>query len=357
VSARDAAAAMADGNRLRAAGRVPEAIEAFSRAAALAPTAADAHYNLGIVLRQSGDLARAALSFARAARLDPNDAHAVQNVVDTLGLAVERGDSPFEYHAPPENASPRAFTIVTCSIDEGRLQRMRASFDAALGAREHEYIVIRDARSLSEGYERGLRAAKHDLVVFSHDDVELASAHAFDAIDTALRAHDIVGLAGSRRAAGPSAMWSGHPHLFGTVAYPPGSTRARWKATVYSVATGTVAGMQTLDGLFFAARRACALSVGFDAVTFDAFHFYDLDFVYRAQRAGNSVAISTEVLAIHASEGSYDDAWRAQAERFMRKYPELAAPAGKSFYFGRDFDTREEVVRFHQQFNALGAMA
>jgi tetratricopeptide (TPR) repeat protein len=333
VSARDAALAIADGNRLRAAGRVPEAIEAFSRATSLAPAVPDAHYNLGIALRQAGQLADAALSFARAARLDPNDAQAVQNVVDTLGVAVERGERSFEWRAPTEGAHPQAVSIVTCSIDDTRLARMRASFDAALGDRAHEYLVIRDARSLSEGYQRGLRAAQHDFVVFSHDDVELASQAPFAALEAALRDHDVVGVAGSRLAAGPAAMWAGHPHLAGTVAYPPGGSRTAWKATVYSVATGLIGGMQTLDGLLFAARRACALSVGFDAGTFDGFHFYDLDFVYRAHRAGHKVAVTTQVLAIHASEGRYDEGWKRYAERFIAKYPELDAQPGKSFVF------------------------
>lgn len=357
MSAREAALAIADGNRLRAAGRVPEAIEAFERAAALAPASADAHYNLGIVLRQSGDLARAARSFARAARLDPQDAHAAQNVVDTLGLAVERGEAPFEYRAPAASGAPCAISVVTCTIDEAKLARMRASFDGALAGRDHEYIVIRDARSLSEGYQRGLAQARHEVVVFSHDDVELASERPFDAIEAALRTHSIVGVAGSRRAAGPAAMWSGHPHLCGTVGYPPGGSRAAWKATVYGIASGVLGGMQTLDGLLFAARREAALAVGFDAATFDGFHFYDLDFVYRAHRAGHAVAVTTEVLAIHASEGRFDDAWRHYAARFVAKYPELDAPPGQSFYFGRDFATREQLVRFHAQFNALGAVA
>jgi hypothetical protein len=356
VSARDAALAIADGNRLRAEGRVPEAIEAFSRATSIAPAVPHAHYNLGIVLRQAGRLADAALSFARAARLDPGDAQAVQNVVDTLGAAVEQGALSFEWRAPTQNAQAQPVSIVTCSIDDKRLDRMRASFDAALGDRVHEYVVIRDARSLSEGYQRGLCAAQHDFVVFSHDDVELASQAPFAALEAALRDHDIVGVAGSHVAAGPAAMWAGHPHLAGTVAYPPGGSRPAWKATVYSVDTGLIAGMQTLDGLLFAARRPCALSVGFDAATFDGFHFYDLDFVYRAHRAGHKVAVTTQVLAVHASEGRYDEAWKRYAERFLGKYPELNAQPGKSFYFGRDFATREQVIRFHEAFNALGAV-
>jgi GT2 family glycosyltransferase len=184
--------------------------------------------------------------------------------------------------------------------------------------------------------------------------VELVSPGPFDALQRALERNDVVGLAGSRIASGPAMAWAGQPHLFGTVSYP---VEDRWKATLYSPATGILGGMQVLDGLFFAARRATALATGFDAATFDGFHFYDLDFVYRAHRAGHAVAVTTEILAIHASEGSFDDAWRRYADRFVAKHPELQAPQGAACYFGREFARRGDLLRFHEEYNGLGSVA
>lgn len=346
-----AAQELAQGNALRKAGRLEEAAAAYRRALVLAPASADLHYNLGIALRQSGDLRAASLEFRAASRLAPGDMEAIQNVVDTLGLAVEKEERPFPWECS-KGGDARPFSIVVCSIDPARLAAMQANFRSALGEREHEFIVIRDASSLSEGYERGARQARHDWIVFSHDDVELASAHPFDAMQRALERHDIVGLAGSDLASGPAPTWAGQPHLFGTVSYP---FEGRWKATVYSLDTGVRSGMQTLDGLLFAARRSAVLEVGFDAATFDGFHFYDLDFVYRAHLAGKRIAVTTEVLAIHASEGRFDEVWRRYADRFLRKFPALNAAHGPSFYFGRELTTRAALLRFHEAFNGLGA--
>jgi hypothetical protein len=343
---------IAQGNRLREAGRLEEAVAAYRRAVDMAPGEGDAHYNLAIALRQSGDLRSAALAFRAAARIDPADLDAVQNVVDTLGLAVERGTALFHAATAPACAAPAPVSIVVCSIEPARLSAMQASFRAGLDGREHEFIVVRDARGLCEGYQRGLAAARHEIVVFAHDDVELASPRPFDALQRALERHDVVGLAGSRVASGPAMAWSGQPHLFGSVAYP---IAQRWKVTVYSLATGVLGGMQALDGLLFAAKRRVALDVGFDAATFDGFHFYDLDFVYRAHLAGNAVAVTTEILAIHASEGRFDDAWKQAAERFVRKFPALNGPQGQACYFGREFARREQLLRFHEEYNAMGA--
>jgi GT2 family glycosyltransferase len=346
-----AARETAQGNALRSVGRLDEATAAYRRAVELAPTDGDARYNLAIALRQGGDLRGAALEFRTAAHLAPGDMDAVQNVVDTLALAVERGERPFPWTCGAE-ATAAPVSIVVCSIDESRLAAMQASVRAALGPREHEFIVIRDARSLGEGYQRAARAARHDWIVFCHDDVELASSRPFDALERALADHDIAGLMGSDLASGPAVAWAGHPHLFGTVSYP---AQERWKATVYSLRTGVVSGIQALDGLLVAARRDVVLAVGFDCDTFDGFHFYDLDFVYRAHLAGRRIAVTTEVLAIHASEGSFDAEWRRYAERFVRKFPALGSPQGPSFYFGREIATREGLVRFHEALNGLGA--
>ena len=354
MSRAEVAQALAEGTRMQAQGRSSEAVAAYRRAVALSPTLGDAHYNLGIALRSAGELREACLAFRTAARLVPDEFDAVQNVVETLARAVERGQALFQ--APPAStpAGPKPVSIVVCSIDDARLARMQASFRAALGAREHEFIAIRDARSLCEGYERGLRAARHPMVVFSHDDVELVGGRPFDAIERALEEHAIVGVAGSRRAAGPAMAWAGHPHVHGFVAYPAGE---RHKATMYSLSSGILGGMQFFDGLLFAARRGAALAVGFDAVTFDGFHLYDLDFAYRAHRAGHSVAVTTEVLAVHASEGGFGESWRHYAQRFLRKFPELDLPEGRSFYFGRELASREHLARFHAEFNGLGAVA
>jgi len=356
VSAREAATALSEGNALRSKGRVADALTAYRRAVELAPGFAAGHYNLAIALREHGDLRAAALSFRTAARLDPDDMDAVQNVVETLGLAVDRSlPRLFEPPAAAPTAAAAPVSIVVCSIDPVRLAAMQASYGRALAGREHEFVVIPDAKSLCEGYERGLAASRHDAVVFSHDDVELASSEPFAAFDRALALHDVVGVAGSRLLNGPGVTWAGQPHLRGAVAYPPQAGSGRWKATVYSLETGILGGMQALDGLVFAARREAALKIGSDAATFDGFHFYDVDFAYRAHLAGLSVAVTTEIVAVHASEGQFDGEWRRYAARFQAKFPALAAPMGKAFYFGRELASREAVLRFYDELAGMGA--
>jgi tetratricopeptide (TPR) repeat protein len=349
-------AVLFEGNAQRAAGRLQAAIASYRRAVELAPQCGAGHYNLGIALRETGDWRGAAVAFRDAAQADPRDFDAVQNVVATLARAVNLDAPPLFAASSAAVAEGREpVSVVVCSIDEARLEAMRRSFRAALGARPHELIVIRDARSLCEGYERGLRAAQHSIVVFSHDDVELLSPRPFDALARALRDHDIVGVVGSTAVNGPAVGWAGHPHLHGAVAYPAAGNGA-CDATVFSLQGGVIGGMQALDGLLLAARREAALAIGFDARTFDGFHFYDLDFTYRAHLARLKVAVTTEVSALHASDGSFDGEWRRYAERFREKFALREAPQGPHHSYGARMESRARAARFYDELRALCAL-
>ena len=355
AAAQQAQAFLAAGNAFRAAGRSAEAIAAYRRAIAAAPEGAAGYYNLALALRDVREWREAVESFRAVVRLSGGRDHeAMQNLVSTLARAVEEGAEPFEPVAPSPPPGTAAVSIIVCSVRPGLLEEMREGYRAALGGREHEFIEIADAHSLCEGYNRGLARARHPLVVFSHDDVELLSPRPFDAIEHALASHDIVGIAGAARASGPAVMWAGHPHLRGFVAMPRHDRPGAVQATVYGLECGVVGGMQVLDGFFFAARREAALAVGFDEQTFDGFHFYDMDFTYRAHAAGLKLAVTTEVCALHRSLGNFGEEWRRYSQRFAQKFPRLDGARGANHHYAAPLSSRDNAVRFLRQLRGLG---
>ena len=100
--------------------------------------------------------------------------------------------------------------------------------------------------------------------------------------------------------------------------------------------------------MFFVAKRAAVEAVAFDEVTFDGFHGYDLDFSYAAHLAGFSVGISAEIAVIHASGGTFGDAWQRYANRFAEKHrdrlPAEVFPAKWSFA-RMPVESKEAIVR------------
>lgn len=341
------------GNARLATDDAEAAQRAFAEAVRLRPDWAAAHFNRGVAARKSGHLLAAARSFAAATRADPAEFAAMQACVDCVAEHVRSGQGGAEPRQPIAADAP-PFSIVFCSPDAGRLEAARERL-ARLGG-GNELLAVLAPRSLADAYNTAARQARHEHLLCIHDDVEFISPRPLAAIAAALRDADVVGLAGSERATGPAVLWSGHPGLHGWVSYPAASGSGL-EAAPLSLRRGVVHGMQTLDGLLFACRRKVALAVGFDAETFDAFHFYDLDFSVRAHRAGWRLAVTTDVLVVHASRGGFGAAWQRYRERFQRKFPELAAPAGAPHWYAASLPDAAALRAFYAALGDIGEAA
>ena len=344
---------LALGSAERATGRVERAAEAFQRATRLDPRSGAAWFNLGLAQRDQANARESALAFARAAELDPADFDAVQNVVTTLGAAVGRGERPFHPPDRPEGVRAKeGVSVIACSIDASRLARFERRMAAHLRDREHEVIVIRDAASLCEGYRRGWERSRQPIVAFCHDDFAILSDDPFDEVERVLGTADIVGLAGSTRASGPAVLWSGHPYIHGWIAHPAPDGNGL-NAAILSLRAGVIGGMQTLDGVFMAMRREVPERVGFDAATFDGFHFYDLDFCHRAALSGLRLAVTTNIVGLHESVGRFDAEFERYAARFRAKFPDLAAPRGAHHWYEARLDDAAELLDLCGQLRGL----
>jgi hypothetical protein len=216
-------------------------------------------------------------------------------------------------------ASVPTLSIIICSIDAAKFAAVCANYAANLRGHPYEIVGIHDAKSLAEGYTRGFQQARGSVLIFSHDDVEIVSPDLAGAIARATEALDVVGIAGTSKLV--TAFWpqAGHPYLHGWITQPVSRT-GQFAVSIFGISAPVQAGLQALDGVFFAAKRIVVERIGFDAATFDGFHGYDLDFSFAAHRAGFKVGTTAEVALIHASIGSFGETWRVYARRFAAKY-------------------------------------
>ena len=211
-------------------------------------------------------------------------------------------------------------SVVFCSVDSARAQSIERHYHALFADEPHEMIAIRDARSLAEGYNRGLDRAAGDIVIFSHDDIEfLDPASWLPRLKVHLAAFDLVGLAGTTRLVSAAWAQAGPPYTFGQVGELDGRVE-QFRVLLCAVPAPVVPDIQAVDGLFFAVRRRVIERVRFDEQTFDGFHCYDTDFSYRAHLAGFRLAVATNLPVLHASQGSFDQKWEFYAKRFMEAH-------------------------------------
>lgn len=228
-----------------------------------------------------------------------------------------------------------SFSVIMCSVKPWKFATCAQHYENLLAGRPHEIIGIHDAKSLAEGYNRGLARAVGDIIIFSHDDVLILDAHFADKIAARLVDHDILGYAGTSRLIDVGWIAIGQPFIHGVVAH---AIDQCLHLNVYGVdAWPVAAGIQAIDGLLMIARRETALAVGFDAETFDGFHFYDLDFSFAAFLAGRKIGVCCDMPLIHASGGNYHTAdWQRYSQRFAKKYAgRLVTEVGASAFPGR----------------------
>lgn len=343
-------------NALRRAGRHDEAVGAYRRVVERHPAFGAAWFNLGLSELDRGRRREAALALHAAWRCDPRDYEAAQALVDTVAAAVRSGEPLFARPGPAARPDSGALvSVVVCSIDAAKLARLRGSLAAAFGSRPHEVVAIPDARSLAEGFNRGIGASRGAIVVACHDDIEILSPDLGGCLDAALAQVDVAGLAGADRAGGPAVLWCGHPHLHGWVSYA--AEGGGYDAAPLDFRAGLTHGLQTLDGLFVAMRREVAAKVPYDAEAFDGFHFYDLDFSYRAHLAGFRLGVTRDLLVVHDSRGSFDASWQRYAGRFAAKFPALSSPKGDPHWYNARLADRGALARFWGELAGLAGRA
>jgi tetratricopeptide (TPR) repeat protein len=303
------------------AGRYLEACACAERAIALEPGLAALHFLLGSARLELNDFAAADGAFSACLALRPK--HPIGLYAQARG-AIARARARSAQGSVPrllarDPADRRRVSVVICSIRPKRFERVCAIYRALLRDVPHEIVGIHDARSLCEGYNRGIRRASGDVLVLSHDDIEIVTPDLAAKLLAHLSDHDLVGIAGTTRLISGNWIDAGWPHLHGQIGShisKPGSLMV----TAYQIRGATVSRAQALDGAFLALRREAFERVQFDEKTFDGWHLYDLDFVFCAHLAGLRTAVCNDLCLIHNSIGAYAEEWDYYVKRFVQKH-------------------------------------
>lgn len=256
-------------------------------------------------------------------------------------------------------------SFVICSIDAAKLAGVTRSVAASVDGAPHEIVAIRDARSLCEGWARGLGRSRGDPVVFCHDDIAIHVRDLPARLARHFERYDLVGLAGTDRCVGMDWPGAGTEHTYGAIVH---GDDVAGELYFYGAGADAIGGIQAMDGVFLAARRATAEAVGFDAVTFDGWHGYDVDFTFRAHLAGWRLAVALDLPIVHRSLGKVDEALARYHLRFDAKHAgrfaqehgarvdvrvPVAIPGGIAAAFDRanldrlHAESRREAARLH----------
>lgn len=184
-------------------------------------------------------------------------------------------------------------------------------------------VTFKNKEPLPVVFNRAIeRAEAGDTLLFTHDDVRFDDWFLAQRLEEALKAFDVVGVAGnavrvpkqwSWYSGAQPGVWA-YDSLSGSVAHG-GAMDGR--ATLFGPSPAPAL---LMDGVFLAVKVATLRRTG---VKFDprfAFHFYDLDFCRSCEKAG--LTMGTWPIAItHTSAGGYGSPeWKMAYYSYLAKW-------------------------------------
>lgn len=192
----------------------------------------------------------------------------------------------------------------------------------------HKHIevieIINNGESLTHAYNRGLKQAKYNHVVFCHDDLIIETKQWGVKLLKQFEKnpeYGIIGVAGSKYMPVSGQWWEKPKKMYGRVQH---THEGKTWLSAYSEDLGhELEEVVNVDGLFFAVDIS-KLGKNFNE-SVEGFHFYDVTFCFENYLAGTKIGVSTVIRVNHKSIGMTNEEWEANrvifAENFKDNLP------------------------------------
>lgn len=189
----------------------------------------------------------------------------------------------------------------------------------------HKHIevieIINNGESLTKCYNRGLKQAKYDIVVFCHDDITIETkqwgkklAKLYDKNPE----YGILGVAGTKYLADNGRWWEKRKKMYGRVKHT--ANGKSWLSSYSPDLANDIEEVIVVDGVFFSCHKG-RIKKNFDE-TVEGFHFYDVTFAFDNYLEGVKVGVHTNLRINHQSVGETNDEWEENRVKFSEKHKE-----------------------------------
>ena len=161
--------------------------------------------------------------------------------------------------------------------------------------------------SLTEIYNKGLKEASSDIVVFCHDDIIFETKNWGNKLIKHFdknKEYSILGVAGTNHMIS-GMWWEIRNAMHGTVKHTDGNKV--WENKFSKSYGNELKEMVVLDGLFLAVDRTRLISK-FDE-SYKGFHFYDISFCFDNHINGTKIGLMSNIKLIHKSVGGTNKQW------------------------------------------------
>ncbi len=179
--------------------------------------------------------------------------------------------------------------------------------------------IINNGEALTKSYNRGLKMAKNDIVVFMHDDIEFDNSGWGKKIVKHFEENPtfgILGVAGTTDLSETGRWWDDRSKMVGIVNHK--NDGKKWESKYSKNWLNELTEVVVVDGLFFAVHKK-RIKHDFDE-NIEGFHFYEIDFVFSNYLSGVRVGVIYNVRLTHKSIGMTNQQWEDNRVQFINKH-------------------------------------
>ena len=228
-------------------------------------------------------------------------------------------------------------TVVYCTRETNPTHKEHLIKSSGLHKHVEVIEIINNGESLTHAYNRGLKQAKYDIVVFCHDDLTIETKQwgnklvkLFDKNPE----YGIIGVAGSKNMPVSGQWWENRNKMYGRVAHThEGKT---WLSTYSDDLGQNLEEVVVVDGVWFAVHKNRIKKTFNENV--EGFHFYDVTLAFENFLEGVKVGVTTVVRVNHQSIGMTNEAWEKNRTDFSETYQaNLPANVKRTIHKGQKF--------------------
>lgn len=210
-------------------------------------------------------------------------------------------------------------TIVYCTRETNPEHKAHLAKTCGLDKHLEIIEIVNNGESLTSAYNRGLKQAKNDIVVFCHDDLSIETKQWGTKLIKLFKnnpEYGIIGVAGTKQVPSSGIWWENPRQMYGRVAHThEGKT---WLSSYSDDLGHEIEETVIVDGVFFAIDKSRIKKTFNEDV--QGFHFYDLTFCYENHLEGVKVGVTTLIRINHRSIGATNEKWEKNRIEFSDRF-------------------------------------
>lgn len=212
-------------------------------------------------------------------------------------------------------------SVIYCTKETKPKHTEHIAKTSGLGKHIEVIEIINQGEALTKAYNRGLKLAKNNIVVYMHDDVTFDTTGWGNKLLKHFEENPeiaIIGLAGTTDIPISGQWWEDRSKMIGIVNHEKDGKK--WESK-YSKNWGSeLKRVVIVDGLFFAVHKE-RIKKNFDE-NVEGFHFYELDFCTANYLAKAQAGVIFNIRVTHKSIGMTNEEWDKNRQQFIEKYRE-----------------------------------